>query len=285
MPAVFFALVSYVGWATGDIFGTIATRKIGSYLTNFYIYLLVTILFAFYIPFSFQELTKFSFNILFLNLFLGVIFTIATFLVLEALRIGNSSLIATISWSYAWIVVIFSLIFFNEKVDITQIISILVILSGLVLSTVNFKDLKANILNDRSIRLAFLALALFGIYFTFIKIPSKEVGWFWPSYITDIVGLIIMIFYGLRKFNFSKKHLSSIGAIAISDVLVGTGNFSYNYAVSIGASSIIAPIAGSSLTLYVLLSFLVFKDKITKQQVLGIVTTLVGIVLLSFFSV
>lgn len=285
MPAIFFALISYFGWGAGDILGTVATRKVGSYLTNFYIYLLVIILFSFYIPFSINELSKFSFNVLALNLFLGVIFTASTFLVLEALRIGSSSLIGTIAWSFSSLVVIFSLLFFGEKIDIQQIVSILIIFAGIFLSTIKLNGLKINLVKDRSIQLAFLALFLFGIYFTFIKIPSKEVGWFWPSYITDLVGLVLMLIWGWKKIIFSRKMLPSIGAIALSDLLVGTGNFSFNYAISIGKSSIVAPIAGSSLTLYVLLSFFIFKDKITKQQILGIIITLVGIVLLSFFSV
>ena len=31
MTAIFFALISYLGWGIGDIFGTIASRKIGGY--------------------------------------------------------------------------------------------------------------------------------------------------------------------------------------------------------------------------------------------------------------
>jgi len=48
--------------------------------------------------------------------------------------------------------------------------------------------------------------------------------------------------------------------------------------------SVVAPIAGANPTLFVLLAFFVFKDRLTKQQILGIVLTLLGIVWLSFLS-
>lgn len=55
--------------------------------------------------------------------------------------------------------------------------------------------------------------------------------------------------------------------------------------ISKSSVAVIVPIAGSSPTLFALLAFFVFKESITKQQILGIVTTLVGIVFLSIFSI
>lgn len=68
-------------------------------------------------------------------------------------------------------------------------------------------------------------------------------------------------------------------------LLIFGGTFSYNFAISIGQVALIAPIAGSSSTLFVVLAFLVFKDPIRRQQIVGIITTLIGIVLLSVFSI
>ena len=63
------------------------------------------------------------------------------------------------------------------------------------------------------------------------------------------------------------------------------GTITFNYAISNGANiAIIAPIASAYPTLYVLLAFLIFKDKITKQQILGIIITLAGIVSLAALS-
>lgn len=73
--------------------------------------------------------------------------------------------------------------------------------------------------------------------------------------------------------------------LVIATVLVRLAEFAYSLGISYGQVAIVAPIAGANPTLFVLLSFLIFKDPITRQQIAGIITTLIGIVLLSVFSV
>ncbi len=100
MPAIFFALISYLGWGIGDIFGTIATRKIGGYSTTIW-YLIFQVIFA--IPLSFfffDQLRNITLAILILNVMLGVMGTVGLIVFYEGLRIGNSSLVGTITASF-----------------------------------------------------------------------------------------------------------------------------------------------------------------------------------------
>lgn len=60
---------------------------------------------------------------------------------------------------------------------------------------------------------------------------------------------------------------------------------SFTVGIAKGYTSIVAPIAGASPVLFVLLAPFVVKDPIIKQQVIGIIITLIGIVALSFLSV
>jgi len=73
--------------------------------------------------------------------------------------------------------------------------------------------------------------------------------------------------------------------VIANSILLTVAEFSFNSAMGRGLTAIVAPIAGSYPTLFVVLAFLVFKDPIKKQQVVGIITTLVGIIFLSIFSV
>jgi len=85
---------------------------------------------------------------------------------------------------------------------------------------------------------------------------------------------------GLKKPTYERALLPLIMAA----VILGIGDFSFNFAISKGLTAIVAPIAGSYPTLFVVLSFLIFKDPIRKQQIFGIILTVIGIVLLSFLS-
>ena len=58
MNAIFFALIAYVGWGTGDIFGAIASRRIGGYKTTFWVMLTAAVLFAPLIPLYWELLVS-----------------------------------------------------------------------------------------------------------------------------------------------------------------------------------------------------------------------------------
>lgn len=73
--------------------------------------------------------------------------------------------------------------------------------------------------------------------------------------------------------------------IIISTLLLRFGDFAYNIGISRGLTAIVVPIAGAYPTLFAVLGFLVFKDPIKRQQILGIVITLIGIVTLSMLSI
>ena len=77
---------------------------------------------------------------------------------------------------------------------------------------------------------------------------------------------------------------SALVPLVVSTLMVRTAEFSFSLGISRGFTSLVAPIAGASPVLFVVLAFLVFKDPITKQQILGIITALIGVVLLSAFS-
>ncbi len=170
MPAIFFALISYLGWGIGDIFGTIATRRIGAYATSFWGYSFAFPIESLYIPFAIQDLTKLTPGILILNLFLGLLLLGAFVIFNEALRVGNASLVGAISASFGALVVLFSILFLGESINSKQIISILIIFLGVVFCSLNFKELKHKFALDKGVLLAIIAMLCWGIYFTFIKI-------------------------------------------------------------------------------------------------------------------
>lgn len=73
--------------------------------------------------------------------------------------------------------------------------------------------------------------------------------------------------------------LSLINALLLTAAL-----FSFNIALDKGLTAIVVPIASSYPALFAILAYYVFKDRLSKQQVLGVITTLIGIVVLSALS-
>ena len=71
---------------------------------------------------------------------------------------------------------------------------------------------------------------------------------------------------------------------ALSGFLLRGGDFSFNHAIGLGYTTVVAPIAGAYPSLLTLLGFLFFKDPVSRQQWCGILLALTGILSLGYFS-
>ena len=287
MPAILFSLVSFFGWALGDFLIIYVTRNIGSYSTAIWGFLFRLILYSIFIPFVWSDLSNLTLGIFILNLILGVILLSGAVAFFEALRISSASIVGAIVASFPAITVIISTVFLKETVNANQILAIGVIFIGIILSTLNFKDLRnGKLTSNKGTLLAFITMITWGIFFAFIRIPVNQIGWFWPAYFSIAVFPFILLIMKVRKIKLQNKIKKNILLpLIISTVILSAGDFSYNFAISQGLTSIVVPIAGANPVLFIILAFIFFKDKITKQQVAGIMLTLVGIMALSFFSV
>lgn len=287
MPAIFFSLISYFAWGIGVFLEAIVARKLHPYSLIFWSYLFSFVLMSFYAPFAIEDLKNLTIGIFILilvisfqALFLGAMFYY------EALRIGNRALVGTITSSFPLVSVLLSVAFLGERINTQQSAAIIIIFTGLFFSTVKFKMLRGEKLFNKASLLALFTMFSWGIYLAFIKIPVSKVGWFWPIYLYYFLFPIAIIFLKFKKIPLEMPTKNNLLALIIgSIILVRIAELSYSFAISKGLVAIVAPIAGANPTLFVILAFLFFKDPISKQQILGIITTLVGIVLLSIFSV
>ena len=287
MLAVFFAFISFFGWGIGDIFGAITTRKIGAYSAVYWNIVFGFIISTLYIPFLQVDQSSFTILIISINVILGIIFILGFIAFNEGLRIANPTLIGTIVASFAAFTVVFSIIFFKETVTLPQVLSISTIFIGLIPCSFSIKKLpKWNTKQAKGILLAFFAMLCWGLYYTFIKIPVKQIGWFWPQYIT--LSLFPLLFFYMK---INQKKLSSWNKrniflpLVANGILVTIGEFSFNFAISKGLSAVVAPIAGAYPVLFAIIAFFLFKDHISKQQLLGIIISLIGIISLASFSI
>lgn len=286
MSAIIFALISYFGWGVGDIFGTISARKIGAYQTAFFREALAILIFIFFAPFFLDSLYNFTLELLLLNIVLGIIGTVGVVAFYEGVSVGNAAIVGTVGSSFIAVVVILSILFLKESASFYQMLAIFIIFAGLSLAGWNFRQLKSGFIKDRGIVFGLITMLSWGIYFTFIKILIEAVGWYWPAIISLIVSVpIIFLFMKARKIKMVRPAQSALPALFLNAIFLTVAELSYSLAVSKGLVIVVAPIAGSYPSLFVIMAFIIFKDPIKRHQIIGIITTLLGIVLLSFLSV
>lgn len=284
--AIIFALIAFVGWGIGDIFGGVVSRKIGGISSAFWSYVFCLIFASFYAPFAFNELQHITLQTIIILLILAPIGMVPLITLYEGIKVGNASLVGTIGASFAALVVILSIIFLGDKITFYQTLSIVLIFIGLILSSLDLKTFNVKqLITDKGVPYALVSMVFWAVYFTFVRIPIRQIGWFWPAYLSWCGFPLVYVFMKIKhiKLQFPKEKKIFASSIASALLLCGA-LFAFNIAVEIGQTAIVAPIAGSYPVLFATLAYFVFKDRLNKQQLSGIAVTLVGIVLLSVLS-
>lgn len=288
MIPILLSLLAFASWGTGDIFNIITARKINPVSATYWNMILRAVVYVFAIPFFLSNLLLLD-TVSFLTMLLsGLASALGYVFFMKASKVTNPALVISIAGSWGALSVIESLAILGERLSTIQSFAILIIFAGLFCVSFNIKGLKKiNLNKDKGIWFAFATMFLWSICGTFIKIPIQKIGWFWPTYFLSLPFAIGTIVFGRRTLS---KGVPSVKNKALLPFLLAValtiiGEISYNIAIGVGLISIIASISGSYAVLSVVLSFLLFRESISRQQKFGVAATIFGIIFLSAISV
>jgi len=105
---------------------------------------------------------------------------------------------------------------------------------------------------------------------------------FWPAYLSWWGFPLVLLFMKTKSIKLkAPRDKRNIIFLGINVLLLVAALFSYNMALANGQTAIVAPIASSYPALFAFLAYFAFKDRLTKQQIAGIIITLLGIISLS----
>lgn len=284
--AIIFALIALVGWGIGDIFVTIASRKSGNLVANFWWLVFALVLSLFYLPFAGQIS---DWNMILVAFGIHLIGNLGILLYFRALEIGNASLVGTIAGSFAAVTVPLSIILFGERLTQFQFAGIIFILLGLVLASLKKDALleikSGKVFSDPGAGLALLIMILWGVFWTLIRIPVEKIGWYWAG-LPGYFFFVVLYFMGKVKKEAVKalKEKGSIIIFLVMAIFTISANYAFNIGITFGYSSIVAPISGLSPVLFVILAYFVFKDRLNGRQIMGIISSIIGIIILAVSS-
>lgn len=287
MTPYILGLLVLIGWAVGDIFAGVASRKIGAMKTSFLVSIFGVLIF---LPWFLHEsggLVEFTPWLFFLTITLSLFWTLGNVVLNFGIATAYPSIVATTAMSFAGVVVIFNSIFFDNHVGSLQWIAIAIIALGVVMTGIDLKkdEIEAKKLL-RSVMLGLVSMLCWALYYTFIKIVADSTGWFLPLYITIVVSTIVTLIgsKGISTLVFKSTPIL-ISALCFGSALVlRSSDFILNWSIKENLVGIVAPIGGASPVLFALLSFFVFKERLKPFQIVGVVTALIGIITLSFVS-
>ena len=210
-------------------------------------------------------------------------FLVATITHIEALKHIPTSVAYPIIRLNAVVVVIFSIFYFKDRLSLYQGIGIVLALAVIVILAVGINDNNAPQKNIKR-GFIFVLIALFGgaaaaISSKFAASYTNKMAFIAVSYIASTLFSL-----GLRKTLETEEARKTHKDALIIGVIMGlinlAGYYSFLKALSTGPLSIIASITGMHFVISIILSALIYKEKLTLLRILGIFLTVLSIILL-----
>jgi drug/metabolite transporter (DMT)-like permease len=210
-------------------------------------------------------------------------FVLGTFTHIEALKHVPSSVVYPIIRLNMVVVVLFSILFLHEQVLRHQVLGILLAISVIFILTRDAEEAKGSIGSVRKgLFLVFVSLisgSVASISSKFAAVYSNKLGFMALSYFLGTLFSAALI----RKSGQEGTRENRNEAVLIG-FLMGLINFVGFYtflaALSVGPLSIIVSITGMHFVIAVLLSVIVYKEKLSKMRLLGIGLTILSILFL-----
>lgn len=284
--AILYALMSMIFWGLALFLAAVASRKIGNVLTLFWMQIFGFVVGCFYFLFSPTNL-----NPQLLPQFIPVLGAIAILQAAGALAYykgmekGQVTLVSPLGASYSLVTALLSVIFLKEVLRFNQVAALFLIIAGMVIISMSFKDL----IKNKSLQVltgtkeGIIAMLGWGISLFLLIFPSKELGWFLPSLTFRFLIICFLLLYILYSRipivpKTQKLPLKLLIAIGIFDILAF---FSYSLGVTSGYGSIVAPVSSASTLVTIFLGILFLKEKIGVRKIIGISTIVGGLLLIS----
>lgn len=280
---IIFGIISMLGFGISTGITKVPLKSIGNQMTIFFrgifMSLIIFLVLLFYLPAS---LSPFY---LVIALVIGVIGYFPLFTFYKGLKRGKIGVISPVSNSSIIFTVLFSIVFFGETLNIIQSYAIVLIIIGVFLVSVNFRDLKGSNLFKFSSGIPFALMTClgWGLFFFLVKIPVTFIG---PVLTAFMVEFVIMIMAGINmrasRIPFKIPNKRILIYIVILSVFGSAGAIFFNMGISVSSVSIVAALSKSSPWVTTLYGRVAYKEKLKAAQYVAIVLILAGIVLISY---
>lgn len=210
-------------------------------------------------------------------------FVLGTITHIEALKHIPSSVVYPIIRLNMVVVVLFSILFLHDRVSPHQVLGILLAIGVIVILTRDAEDAKGSFGSVRKgLFLVFVSLisgSVASISSKFAAVYANKLGFMALSYfLGTLFSAALIRTSGKEGSRGNRKEAFRIGFLM--GLINFVGFYTFLAALSVGPLSIIVSITGMHFVIAVLLSVIVYKEKLTRMRILGLCLTIVSILFL-----
>lgn len=280
MLSILFGLGSAIGWGAGDFTGGLASRKAGAYRTVLYGEI-IGVLILFVVILIFGEPIPNS-RIWMYAMLAGALGTVGLMLLYHSMTIGLMSIATPVSALLAATLPVIIGIFKEGIPKITIVFGF-----GFALFAVWMISQGAGGVTDILSHLSDLKLPLlagigFGFYFVFMDEATNTGATIWPMVASRSGGMILIVTYMLiTRASWKINDTSAWLLIALNGLLDISGNVFFVLASQTGRLDVAAVLSSLFPGTTVLLAWIFLKERLTRNQWIGIASALTAIVLMT----
>ena len=281
--SIAFGVLSATSIGIADLITIGLARKIGLISTGLWEKLLAVLIVTPYFLLNgsgFEIVFKY-WDILILLAFINLL---SYLFLIRSLQIGPVSVIAPLTTLFSVVSLALAYLFLDERLTFSQVTVISVALIGAVITV--FKPGKINLGSSNlgiGIVLGFFATLIIGAQFFVQGAISKEVGWFQGVYFPmmfSIFGFVPIAFYK-REIPWQKINIKIIGLLLMTSSMKIGAFFLFSRGAELGSIGIVSVAHTTYPVIPIFAGVLLFKERLSYSQVLGIVLLLSSLAILS----
>lgn len=280
MLSILFGLSAALGWGAGDFTGGLASRKTGAYRAVLYseiigIFVLFFAIMVFGEPLPNGRVWMFA-------MLAGTLGTIGLIFLYRSMTIGLMSIAAPVSALLAAVLPVFVGIFREGLPKWTIILGFCFALYAVWMISQGKDGITDILAHLADLKLPLLAGLGFGSYFVLMNEATNSGATIWPMVASRSGGLILIVVYMLvTRTSWKVEDPSAWPIIALNGILDISGNVFFILASQTGRLDVSAVLSSLFPGATVLLAWIFLKERLSRNQWIGIFAALLAIVLLT----
>lgn len=201
----------------------------------------------------------------------------------HAIQIGNINKVVAIDKSSTVLTILFALIFLGEGISVGKLIAVFLIGIGTLLM-ISKKEEKENKQSQMGLVCAVLSAVFASLTSILGKIGITGIDSNLGTAIRTFVVLLmawLMVFVTGKQREVGKIEKKELIFICASGLATGGSWLCYYRALQEGPASVVVPIDKLSILVTIIFARMVFKEKLNKKAMLGVVLIVVGTILIA----
>lgn len=281
MLSILFGLGSALSWGAGDFTGGLASRRSGAYRTVFYgevIGIVVLIIAVIIVGESLPDL-----RVWLISMLAGLLGSIGLLLLYHSMTLGLMSIAAPVSALLAAALPVVAGIFMEGLPEFLTFVGFVFALLAVWMVSQSGSGVKNTLRGAHlsNLKLPLLAGIGFGSYFILMHEATKTGAVVWPMVASRFGGILLIVVYMFIARVPWKVELAALPMIALNGVLDICGNVFFILAGQTGRLDVAAVISSLFPGSTVLLAWIFLKERLTRNQWIGILSALTAIVLMT----